>query len=209
MLVLLSGMQDHRGEVRTVGRVGEVLGLETYGTSVRERSTLYTLVTGCEVSCVELHARLGGVALECTTALRLGDSGSKAQLTFFALVQHVVVVITLTKLNLLVVCVDILTEGLRLAEIERCTLNLQDLTCRNGGSVSGQIEVGVDLTDLILNRRGGVGGTSQREEGVMREVHDGLLVRRSHVLDYQLVEVGERELNRNIEFAGLTFLTIR
>ena len=57
----------------------------------------------------------------------------------------------LAELDLLVVGIDILTEALRLAEVEWCTLNLQDFTCWNGCGVSRQIEVCVDLTDLVLD----------------------------------------------------------
>ena len=77
------------------------------------------------------------------------------------LVQHVVVVETVTKLNLLIVGVDILTESFRRAEVERCALDLQNLTRRNSGVVGWKVEVGIDLADLVVNCRGGVGGTSQ------------------------------------------------
>ena len=119
MLVLLSGIQDYRGEIRTVGRVGEVLGLEADSAATGECSTLNTLVACGEVCGVELHAGFCGVALQRAAALRIGDACSKAQLAFFFLVQHVVVVETMTKLNLLIVCVDVLTESFRGSEVER------------------------------------------------------------------------------------------
>ena len=156
MLVGLTGTQYDTGEVRTVRRVGEVLGLETYCRAEGECATIGALITRGVVGRVKLHTGFGGVALQCTSALRIGDSGSKAQFTLLALVQYVVVVEALAELDLLVVCIDVLTEGFRCAEIKRCTFHLQDLTRRNGGGIGGQIEVCIDLTDLILNRRGGV-----------------------------------------------------
>ena len=116
MLVLLARIQHYRGKVGAVGTIGEVLGLQTYGTSVWECATVGALITRGEVSSIKLHARLCGVALQSTAALRLGNAGSEAQLAFFFLVQHVVVVEAMSELNLLVVGVDVLTESLRGAE---------------------------------------------------------------------------------------------
>ena len=161
MLVLLTGIQNHRGEVRAVWRVGEVLSLEADCAAAGERSTMNTLVASGEVSGVELHAGLGGVALQGAAALGLGNSGSKTELALFLLIQYVVVVETMTELDLLVISFDILAESLRCAEVERSAGYLQDFTRRNSGVVGGQIEVGIDLANLILDSGSGVGDASQ------------------------------------------------
>ncbi len=49
---------------------------------------------------------------------RVLDASSKAQLALFLLVQYIVVVVTLTILDLLVVCIDVLADWLWSAEIE-------------------------------------------------------------------------------------------
>lgn len=111
VLVGLARSQNDTGEVRTVRCVGEVLCLQTYGRAVRECAAICTLIAACIVGSIELHARFGGIALQCAAALRVGDSGSEAQLAFLALVQHVVVVVAFTELYLLVVGIDVLAES--------------------------------------------------------------------------------------------------
>ena len=114
----------------------------------------------------------------------------------------------MTELDLLIVGLDVLTEWLRCAEVERCSLDLQDFTGRNSGVVGGQIEVGVYFADLILDGGSRVGATCQCKEGVVCQVDNGLLVGGCQILDDQLVLVGEGELNRYIELASEAFLTI-
>ena len=43
----------------------------------------------------------------------------------------------------------------------------------------------------------------------MCQVHDGLLIGGSQILDDELIEVGEGEFYRNIQLARVTFLTVR
>lgn len=86
-------------------------------------------------------------------------TGSETQLTFFCLVQYIVVVIALTILDLLVVCIDVLTNWLWCTEIEWCALNLQNLTCRDRILINREIVVCVYLTDDIVNCWGRISNT--------------------------------------------------
>ena len=145
MLIGLTWAQYNTGEVWTVRSIGEVLCLKAYSRTIGECAAVSTLITRCEVGSVELHTRLGSKALEGTAALRLGNLRCKAHLTFLALVQHIVVIVAMTELNLLIISIDLLSEGLGLTEIKRRTFNLQDFACRNGGVVGRQIEIGIDF----------------------------------------------------------------
>ena len=142
-----------------------MLSLQAYGTSTGERAIVGALVTIQEVACVELQTRLGGIDLKGTSTLGLGNSGGKAQFTLFLFVQHIVVVEAVTKFDLLVVGLNILTKGLGSTEVEGGTCYLKDFTRRDGGVVSRQIEIGIDFTNLILDGGSGVSGTCKCESG--------------------------------------------
>ena len=141
LLVALTGFQYHTGEVRTVGRIGEVLSLEADCRTERECATVGTLIASSIVGSVELHTWFCGKDFHRTSAVRIRYLGSKTQFSLFMLVQHVAVIEALTELDLFVVCVNVLAERFRGAEIKRCTFHLQNLASRNGGSVGRQIEV--------------------------------------------------------------------
>ena len=191
MLILLVGVQYYRGEVRTVRTVGEVLGLQTYCTSAWEGATVSALVARGKVCSVELHTRFSSVALQCTTTLGFCNSCSKAQLSLFQLVQYVVVVETMSKLNLLMISLDVLAKTLWRAEVEGSTSNLQNFTCGNSSLVSWQIEIGIDLTNLVLNRRSGISCACQTEESVVGQVDNRLFVCSCQILNNKFVLVGE------------------
>ena len=112
-------------------------------------------------------------------------------------------------LNLLVVGIDVLTHGLRLAEVERCSLHEADFAGGNRCVVDGEIEIGVDLTDLVVDGGSGIGDALQREESVAGEVQNGLLVGLCHILDDEFVFIGESIYNRYFHLTGITLFTIR
>ena len=113
------------------------------------------------VVAVDLHTRLGRIDFERAATDGLGQLGGIAQLALFPLVQHEAVVVAGAVLNLLVVGINVLTDGLGRAEVERRTGYLQNLAGRNGCLVGGTEEVGIDLANLILNRRSGIGNARQ------------------------------------------------
>ena len=126
MSVHLAGIEHYRGEVCLVGAVGDVLCLEADGAALGEGSTMSTLEAAVPVGGVHLYARLGGVALDDASAVRLYALGCKAQLAWLALVEHPAVVITYAELGLLVVSVDAVAHHVRLAEVHRSALYMVD-----------------------------------------------------------------------------------
>ena len=186
-----------------------MLCLEADGRTTWEGAAVGAFVAIQEITGVELQTWFGGINLHGASALGLCQLGGKAQFTLFLLVQYIVMVETVTELNLLVVSFDILTESLCLAEIERSSFNLQDFTCWNGRCVGGQIEVCIDFANLALDAGSGIGSTAQCKEGVVCQVDNRLLVSGSQILNNQLVLVGEGKFYRYVQFASETFLTIR
>ena len=185
-----------------------MLGLEAYGRTIGECATVSALITSGIIGCVKLHTGFCGINFHGTSTLRVGNLCSKRKFSLFLLVEYIVVVETFTEFYLLVVGIDILTEGFRFAEVERSTFYLQNLTCWDRCSVSRQIEICIDLTDLILYRWSRISSTCQTEESMMCQVDNRLLISSSQILDYQLVLVCESEFYCHVEFTGETFLTI-
>ena len=111
-------------------------------------------------------------------------------------------------LDLLVVSLDVLAHQLGGTEIKGSTLYLENLAGRNARLVDGQVEVSVDLQFAIQLCRRGIGDARQREEGVVRHVHDGLLVGRAAVVDDKLIVIGERVLHRHAQFTGESLLIV-
>ena len=66
---------------------------------------------------------------------------------------------------------------------DKPSVNFENLTCRNCGLVGGQIEICIDFANLVFNRRSGICCTCQTEESMMSQVHDGLFIGGSKVLD--------------------------
>ena len=117
-------------------------------------------------------------------------------------------VVAVTELDLLVVCLNLLTEALWLAEVEWGAGNLQNLTSRNSGLVSRQIEIGIDFADLVLNGWCGICCACKTEECVVGQVDNGILVGSSQILDDEFVLVSESVLNGYVQLACVAFLTI-
>ena len=116
--ILTTRLEHYRGEIGVVGRVGEVLCLETDGAATWEGGSVLTFVAIGPVVGINLYARLGGKHLHGASAYGLSNLGSKAQFAFFFFVQHKAVVVSGTVLYLFVVGINILSHSFGLSEIE-------------------------------------------------------------------------------------------
>ena len=112
MLVLLARFKDNGWEVGAVGRVGEVLRLETYGAAAWERGSVLAFVTVCPVVCIELYSRFSSVNFHYAAAYRFGYTCGEAKLAFLFLVENITMVVARAVAYLLVVCIDIAAYGL-------------------------------------------------------------------------------------------------
>src|ERR1700722_1761450 len=117
--VCRAGMQSHRGEIRVIGRIREMLGLQRQASAefVGPAALSHALAVE-EVSAIKLHARLGGGNLQHAAGLRLIHCGHRPQ-GAGRFVEYPVVVVTLTKFQLLILCADPRANGGGLAEVKR------------------------------------------------------------------------------------------
>lgn len=159
--VHLAGVENDGREVGMVGRIGEMLALQTDGRAARERSSALPLVAVRPVVGVELHARLGGIDGHGAPAVRLFDTRSQCQFARLMLVEHEAMVVTRAVPQLLIIVVDVPPDGFRRAEVERRALYLANLACGNGGLVNGKVIVGVQFAHHIVDDGGGIGDACQ------------------------------------------------
>lgn len=120
-----------------------------------------------EIACVHLQSWLCCPAFHSTSGVWFCYAGSKAKLAHLTLVEDIVVVIAMSVLKLLVVCVYVLADGLRSAEIKRCAFYFQYLASRNACLVDREIEVCIHLADKVLHGWGRVCYSGEREESVV------------------------------------------
>ena len=170
---------------------------------------MLSLVSCCPVVGINLHARLGGVNLHCTSAHGVGQLGGKTQFAFLALVQHKAVVVSCSVLDLLVVSIDVLSDGFRGAEVEWSVFHEADFACGNARLVDGDVEIGIDFANLVVDGGGGIGYSLKREESVAGQVDDSLLVGGCHIFDNQFVIVVESVDNRHFHFSRVAFFSVR
>lgn len=121
-----------------VWRVGEVLTFQADCGATRIGGSMGSLDACKEVASIELQSGLCGIHFHGTAADRLYESGCKTHLAFLVLVEDIVVVKAAAILDLFVVGIDVLTEGLRFAEIKWCAFYEADLTCGNRCLVNWQ-----------------------------------------------------------------------
>ena len=117
-------------------------------------------------------------------------------------------IVTLTILDLLVVGINVLADWLWSAEIERCTLYLQDFTCWDRLLIDREVVVCIHLTDDVVNSWGRICNTLDCEECVMSQVADGHLVSCSLILDDELIVVCQGVSYPNSQFSREAFLAV-
>ena len=129
------------------------------------------------------------------------------QLQVFSLaVEHPVMIVTSTKLQLLVVIPDPSSDRGRLVEIERCAGDGSQLPGWNQTLVDGGELAGLDHQFMPQD----VAGSSifQVEVGMVSKIDNGRLIRLGGVLDLQTVLVRQSVSNRTTEIARKTFFPI-
>ena len=133
-----------------------MLRLETNGAAAREGGAMLSFVTICPVVCVQLYAWFRCIHFHGAAALWISQPGSEGKFAFFFLVQHEAVIVSGTIFNLRVVCFNVLTDGLWLAEVKWGSLHKSDFTGWNGCVVDRNIVICIDFTDLVFYYRRGI-----------------------------------------------------
>lgn len=108
--------------LRTVRRIREELCLDADRSSHRILDAVLAGYLACkEVTCVDLYSRLVSVLLEeDACSWRVNAESELGDVT--CCVEHPVVVVTVSKNELIIVLIDVLTDSLWSTEIERSTL---------------------------------------------------------------------------------------
>src|ERR1022692_142813 len=143
----LARVEDRGRELRLVGRVREVLGLEGVSSTlpVDVAADAYQRPVE-EVTAVELNARLVGPDRQLASALRVPCVGGQPETVHgrAGLVQHPVVVVTLRDKKLRVVLVDPGADRVRRPEVERRARD-RNGAVRDLSGVGGVVLIRVDL----------------------------------------------------------------
>ena len=120
-------------------------------------------------------------------------------------VEHPVVVVALAEAQLLVVGVDVLPDGFRRGEVERCAGHGSNLAGGHEGGIDGGVVVGIEAEQMVSD--GGAVAVEVEVE-VAAGVDDGFLVRGGSPLHGQLAAGGEGVLHLTLDGAGEASLAV-
>src|SRR6266545_1378203 len=193
-LVELAGREHGRREVRVVGRVRVVLGLEGEAVALPVHPSAGPHQRPVqEVARVELQARLVGDDLEDAAAARLDHPRGQLQAAAVA-VEHPVVVVAAADHELRVAVADARADGGRVPEVEGGAPEVGDLAGRDQRRVDRGVVAGVDPQLVAVDVAGALAG--QVPVVVVGEVDDRLEVAVADevrtVVHADLVLVGQR-----------------
>ena len=192
MLVGFPRLQQARGEVVVVHRVGEMLGLQAEaGVLVVRVSVAGNVGAVEEVAAVELHAFHGGRDAHGAAGLAFGHI--RALLKVVARVGEYHAVVVSTRF------VDILADAFAGGEVERGARHRSDLSCRYQRVVHRQVLVAIEL-DLVVQHI--VAVARQVEVGVVGEVHRGGPVADRRIGDLQLAFGEEYIVDMDFQGSG-------
>ena len=144
----LAGAEHGRWERRMVGRVREVLGLESDAVASTVRAAAHADERAVEERAgVELQPRLGGQHLERSSACRLQHMGCERERVVASVDDEVVVVAAAAR-----------TDRRRDAEVQRRAVDGTDLAGRNEGRVDGRERGGIQRQHVPFDRAASFAG---------------------------------------------------
>src|SRR4051812_38053288 len=209
-LVGLTGPQNRRREVRVVGGVREVLGLEGEGVALAV-GLVANAEEGAveEVAAVELGAGLVGVHLDRAAVLGLPEAGGEPETVVVRpAAEHEVVVVAAADDQLRVIVPEPGADRGRFGEVERRTGDRSDLPGRDQAGVDRGVLGGIQLQHVAVDVA--VALTEQVEVHVVGQVDDGRLAGEGRVVvDPQVVPPVERVGDRGRQLTGESHLAVR
>src|SRR5689334_24586618 len=110
-------------------------------------------------------------------------------------------IVTVAKLELLVVVINAFADRVCFAEVERSARDVSDLTGRNRLRVGGNETVRTQHEVMLENVS--VAFTREIEIGVVRQVENGVYVGRRGVIDPELVVVRQSVDDSRAQVAGI------
>ena len=158
--------------------VGVILGLQGHAAALAVDNAVLTLLIFNKVAGVELDAGQVGVDHHGAAAVGGGQDGGGVG------IDLKIVVVAALELQALVIGVDILADGLCLAEVEGSTLGVALLAGGDVGGVAGA-EIAAGDGQQLLHGQVGMVVASQIEVAVVGQVEDGGAVALALVGDVQ------------------------
>ncbi len=207
MRVEVVGAQHTRRKLRVVGRIGVALRFERDSPAIAYRATVFPAVGAVEeVAAVELQRNLVALNLYAAPARGVVEVGNDDHRLVVRTVDDPVVVISRAMAQLLVALTHALAYGVRLAEVERRTLDRHNLARRNHQRIDWRYVRGVDAQLVVENRA--VALAVQIKKRVVREVHDRRCVGRGGVCYDKFVVRRERVFHLYFAIAGEAVLPV-
>ena len=152
MLVDLTRLQNYAWEVCLIWCIWVALSLECKCTAIEYRLAIFVVERPLEeVAAVELQCDLVGPNLHTATALWRVYVGNLDYFAIILSVDYKIVVVTAAHFKLWVAVVHALADSVRLAEIERCTLNLHRLAGWDERTVNRSDCLTIDCQDVVKN----------------------------------------------------------
>ena len=123
--------------------------------------------------------------------------------------EHEVMIIALTKADLLVIAVDPIFQWCRSSKVEWSSFDGLQLAGRDHRFIHGRDHAGSDLEEMIFNCRLVGVMSRQIKVAVMSQIDDGRLIGHGSVSDLQRVVVHEREGDADDHIARVSHVEMR
>ena len=207
-VVFLTWKECSGGELRMVGAVGIVLGLEAEGAASGIGDAFLADEAAVEeVASVELHTWLIGIHVHLDAAGGVVE-GACHSVDVAIGSQDPVVVVSVAVLNLHVGgVVDAVANAGGGAEVEGSAFDVSNLACCQHVLVDGSVLVGVQVQHFVESILGGV--AAQAEVAMVGQVEDGGLVGTALIGDGQGVVVAQLVGDLHADVARIAILAVR
>lgn len=207
-VVFLTWKECGGGELRMVGTVGIVLGLEAESTTSGIGDAFLADEAAVEeVACVELHAWLVGIHVHLDAAGGVVE-GACHSIQVAIGSQNPVVVVAYAILDLLVGgVVDAVANAGGGSEVEGSALDVSNRAGSQHVLVNGCVLVGIQVENLVESILGGI--AAEAEVAMVGQVEDGGLVCAALIVDRQGVVVAQFIGDLHADVARIAIFAVR
>ncbi len=184
-----------------------MLSFQAQPAAVPERAALTGGLSVQKISRVELYTRLGRADLDHSPATRVFENRGKHQFTRTRPIDHPVVIVAVTRLQLIVGRANPASNGVRPPKVEGGPRHRPQLTCRDHGCIHRSESVGIERQHVVNDRAPRI--AAQIEIRVIGEIDGSCLGSPRPVLDLQRVVVPEKIIHMGRELSGKPLLPFR
>ena len=150
-LVFLSDFQYRRMEGLHIHCVWLHLCLQTEALTLVVNMSVLAFLINDEIACIELHARTIRNYIHRNTRCLIISRCDHSSAALGVIVGHIVVVVAASKLQLLEIGVNLVTNLLSLVKVHWSALYRRILTCRNGKFIHRSVILGMNGNICIQN----------------------------------------------------------